>query len=518
MRLKRWGAATAIAVVVGGGAAVATSGSARSHQTRTARASQPAASKPNVLFILTDDLDVGEMSSMPILRALLISHGVTFSNAFVSVSQCCPSRTTILRGQYSHNTHVKTNGPKRGGFNIARLRALETSTIAKWLHRDGYRTALIGKYLNGYPNPKEPRYVPPGWNVFESAAAGDPYSEYNYTLNENGRFVHYGSAPNDYGTDVYVHKTQDFIRRSAAAHKPFFAYLALYAPHTPATPAPRHAALFANARAARTPAFNATDVSGKPQFIRDLPLMSDSTQQQVDDLYRARLRSLQAVDEGIAKLVASLRAVGQLKNTYIVFTSDNGFHLGQFRMAAGKETAYDFDVRVPLVMRGPGIPAGRTAAQLVGNVDLAPTFADMGRVVPPSFVDGRSLLGLAHHPASRRPWRTAYLVEHWREPVPTPAEAAVSRGTPLEPPDFAPRTAALRDQRTTSPEFHGVRTLQYLYVEYATGERELYDIRRDPYELHNIVDTADRKVVAALSGEVAALKVCRAATCRALKG
>jgi arylsulfatase A-like enzyme len=503
----RWVALALVAVV----AATACSGSSKSSTSTTAAH----ASKPNVLFILTDDLDLGEIATMPNLRSMLVDQGVSFSNYFVSVSLCCPSRSTTLRGQYSHNTGVETNGGVNGGFETAHRLGIETSTVGTWLQADGYRTALIGKYLNGYPDTVKPTFVPPGWNEFDSASGGNPYSEYNYTLNENGTLVRYGSAASDYGTDVYVHKTQDFITRSTSAGKPFFAYLAVYAPHQPATPAPRDVGRFPTAKAPRTPAYNAADVPGKPQFIQNLLPMGVKVQQRVDTLYRRRIRSLQAVDRGIAALLGTLRATGQLDNTYVVFTSDNGFHLGQFRMPAGKQTAYDFDIHLPLIVRGPGVPANRTAHQLVGNIDLAPTFADMAGATAPSFVDGRSFLPLARDPTSTQPWRDAYLVEHWKED-----DGPGNRGgAPLEPGDVD-QSAATTPVRTSKaslsaiPEYHAVRTLRYLYVEYSTGERELYDVVADPDELHNLISTASPTLTSQLSAELAALEECRAATCR----
>jgi arylsulfatase A-like enzyme len=469
-----------------------------------------------VLFILTDDLDLGEIAQMPNLQSMMVRQGVSFSNYFASVSLCCPSRTTTLRGQYSHNTGVETNGGINGGFETAHRLGLEQSTIGTWLQADGYRTALIGKYLNGYPDTVAKTYVPPGWNEFASAAKGNPYSQYNYTLNVNGKLVRYGSAPSDYGTYVYVKRTQDFITSSAKAGKPFFAYLAVYAPHQPATPAPQDVNLFPGAQAPRTPAYNAADVSGKPQFIQNLPLMDARVKRRVDALYRRRIQSLQAVDRGIASLLDTLRSTGQLNNTYIVFTSDNGFHLGQFRMPSGKQTAYDFDIHLPLVVRGPGVPADRTAHQLVGNIDLAPSFAAMAGATPPSFVDGRSFLPLAHDPGSTQPWRDAYLVEHWKED-----DGPGNRGgAPLEPGDLDQSSAAtpVRQSRASLsniPEYHAVRTEQYLYVEYSTGERELYDLHTDPYELHNLVTTASPSLVHELAAEVTALQGCKAAGCRA---
>ncbi len=313
---------------------------------------------------------------------------------------------------------------------------------------------------------------------------------------------------------MYVGQTESFIRQSAAARKPFFAYLAVYAPHQPATPAPQDVGRFAGAQAPRTPAYNALDVKGKPQFIQSLPIMTPKVQRRVDSLYRRRIESLQAVDRGIGHLIDTLKSTGQLDDTYIVFTSDNGFHLGQFRMPAGKQTAYDFDIHLPLVVRGPGVPAGRTADQLVGNIDLAPTFAAMAGATTPSFVDGRSFLPLAEDPSSSRGWRDAYLIEHWKE-----IDQVNRDGAPLEPGDIDQGGATVPARTSKAslnniPEYHAVRTSRYLYVEYSTGERELYDLHGDPYELHNEVPYARIALLKVLSSEVTALKDCRGASCR----
>src|ERR1700730_11015858 len=174
MRVRGWGVLTVTALLV--------AGCSSTHTSKPAPGSR--SSKPNVLFILTDDLDLREISHMPNLRSLLIDRGVSFSHYFVSVSLCCPSRSTTLRGQYSHNTGVETNGGSNGGFETAHRLGIEKSTIATWLQHAGYRTGLIGKYLNGYPNSRHRSYVPPGWNSFVSPAAGTPYNEFNYTLNQ----------------------------------------------------------------------------------------------------------------------------------------------------------------------------------------------------------------------------------------------------------------------------------------------------------------------------------------------
>jgi len=477
------------------------------------------ARRPNIVFLLTDDLDAHEVVYMPNLRRLIADEGVTFSRFYVSVSLCCPSRSSILRGQYSHNTGVLTNGSGNGGFETAYRLGLEHSTVGTWMQSAGYKTAFIGKYLNAYPDTAAHNYEPPGWNEFDSAVGGDPYSEYHYELNENGHIVPYGGAPDDYGTDVYVGMAEKFIRREQ--HKPFFIYLNTYAPHGPATPAPQDVNLFPGARAPRTPAFNDTHEAGKPSWLRRLRPLRAPGIATVDALFRLRIQSLQAVDRGIANLITTLRDTHQLANTYFVFTSDNGFHLGQFRLPAGKETAYDTDIQVPLMVRGPGVPAHRTCPFIFGNIDLAPTFARLAGANVPTWVDGRSFAPQLHDPSVDAYPRQAYLVEHWKES----RTEHVGNG-PTEPPDLDSHRSSLvvaaagvaPPRPDLIPPFHGVRTTRYLYVEYSTGERELYDTHKDPYELLNIVnDPAEARLVAHLHRLVARLEVCSAAECRRLE-
>ena len=306
---------------------------------------------PNIVFVLTDDLDLAEMRYMPNVHRLLAEQGVTFTHYFVSNSLCCPSRSSILRGQYAHNTGVQTNGAQNGGFETAYRLGIEKSTIATWLHDAGYRTAYIGKYLNQYPDTAKPTYVPPGWDEFDSAAAGNPYSEYEYQLNENGHLKLYGAKPRDYGTFVYLNKAERFMK--AAAGKSYFLYLNVYPPHQPATPAPQDRDLFPNAQAPRIPSFNRIE-AGKPAWLSQRRPLGPAAIDGIDALHRDRIRSLQAVDRGVGQLIDTLKATGQLANTYFIFSSDNGFHLGEFGLPAGKGAPYDSDIRVPLVVRGPG--------------------------------------------------------------------------------------------------------------------------------------------------------------------
>ncbi|MCA1554045.1 MAG: sulfatase, partial [Chloroflexi bacterium] len=345
-----------------------------------------------------------------------------------------------------------------------------------------------------------------------SPAKGNAYGEFNYTLNENGTLVPYGSKPEDCGTDAYGRKAIDFIQRMVKDGKPFFVYLAPYAPHGPATPAPRHANLFSDAQLPRPPSFNENDVSDKPAFIRNRPPLNSRQMSTLQDLYRKRLQSLQAVDEMIGSLVDKLKAAGQLDNTYIFVSSDNGFHLGQHRLLQGKQTAYEEDIRVPLVVRGPSVPAGKTVDALVGNVDLAPTWAELSGAKADSFADGRSLVPWLRGSTPSN-WRSAFLIQHGDpaavrnrariQPTPAPTD------TTQEPPDNDEEARGL-----VLPEFTALRTQQFTYVEYATGEKELYDLRNDPYQLNNIVKTAKPDLLNTLAKQLTAFRSCKAETCR----
>ncbi len=458
--------------------------------------------RPNIIFILTDDLDAKSISVMPQLKTLIADQGTTFTNFFVTYALCCPSRSSILRGQYVRNHQVLTNTPPSGGFEKFQAVGNGQSTIATWLKAVGYRATLMGKYLNGYPDRNNPTYVSPGWDEWYSPVTGSAYGNYNYRMNENGRLVEYGKTPQDYLTDVLARKASDFIRRAARDGTPFFIYLATYAPHAPATPASRHANAFPKARAPRPPSFNEADVSDKPAWVQDLPLLTAEQIARIDEQYRVRLRSLLAVDDLVATLVEVLQNTGQLGRTYILFTSDNGFHLGEHRMLMGKNTAYDEDFRVPLVVRGPGVPARRTLEHLALNIDLAPTFAELAGAAMPAFVDGRSLVPLlGAPPPPLAQWRQAFLVEHYVEP--RRPEPAATGGRP-----------APARRGGGAPELNGIRTHNAIYVEYATGERELYNLVTDPYELQNLVRTAPADLVAQFAARLADLRRCAGATCR----
>jgi arylsulfatase A-like enzyme len=446
---------------------------------------------PNIIFILTDDMAYADLQYMPKTMELLGKGGMSFDQFFVSMALCCPSRACILRGQYPHNTQITGNIEPDGGFNKFHDLGLEESTVAVWLQQTGYNTALFGKYLNGYPGNMGRAYVPPGWSEWYSSARGDAYEEYNYTLNQNGQLVDYAHEPDDYGTDVYARLAMDFIGRSAQSGAPFFAYISVYAPHGPATPAPRHNRLFQEVSLPRTPSFNEEDVSDKPESVRNNDPMNEEEIARLERTYRRRLQSLQAVDEMIANLVAQLESLGELDNTYIFFTSDNGYHLGEHRLRQGKNTPYEEDIRVPLLVLGPDIEAGSTVDALTGNIDLAPTFAELAGITPPDFVDGRSLVPFWRGQPTPQ-WRDAFLLERGPQNrivsvnfTSTPAPTGLEQ--PDSPSDLGP-----------APNYIGLRAANYTYVEYSNGEIELYDLRADPYQLTNLALTADPSLLAML--------------------
>ena len=460
--------------------AVGCSGSAPAQEKEEEVTAEASADRPNIIFVLTDDLDYASVQRMPNLRSLLVEQGTSFENAFTSQSLCCPSRATALTGQYSHNHGVQGNRLPDGGFEKFRDEGHEENTIAVRLQEAGYRTALIGKYFNEYPGGADPTYVPPGWDEWHAKLyEGEVY---DYSLNENGEEVSYGNETEDYLTDVISEKATEFVRGAASdgSGKPFFAYVAPTAPHLPATPAERHEGEFADETAPRSHSFDEEDVSDKPSWTRDAERLDDEELSEIDDQYRNRLESMLAVDEMVGSLIEELEATGELENTYVIFTSDNGWLGGEHRVKQGKDRPYEESARVPLYVRGPGVTPGVEPKELVLNTDLAPTFAELGGVKGFE-ADGRSLLPLLgdKEPPS---WRSAVLLEGF-----------VGKGARV---------------------YGAVRTEDRKYVVYGNGEEELYDLRNDPYELESLHEKADSALVENLKARLDALRVCEGDGCR----
>ena len=395
---------------------------------------------PNIVVVLTDDQRWDTVSAMPNVTSRLVRHGVDFRNAFASNPLCCPSRVSILTGRYSHSTGVFSNRPPHGGFVSFRDRV----TIATRLRAAGYWTAYMGKYLNGYANST---YVPPGWDRWLAFAN---LGYYDYRLNVDGRLEVGPTRSSVYSTDRLATEAVRFVRSS---RRPFFLLLAPYAPHAPAEPARRHARAFGALVPWRSPGYRERDVSDKPAWVRAHP----RTLRFVPQAFRHRqLQSLLAVDQMVGRVVRTLREQRLLRNTIVVFTSDNGYLWGEHRLSA-KGKPYEESIRVPLVIRYDALTHGRARSddRLVANVDLAPTLAAAARTRLPG-AEGRSLLPLL---AGRSPrWRGALLLE----------------------------SLAVRGQAV--PTCCAVRTRERKLVAYATGERELYDLARDPHELGSLHD------------------------------
>ncbi|MGN6189454.1 MAG: sulfatase family protein [Conexibacter sp.] len=450
--------------------------------------------QPNIVFVLTDDLTSDLLPYMPNVRRLM-ARGTSFSNYFVTDSLCCPSRASILTGEYPHDTGIFRNTGVDGGFLAFHARGLEADTYATNLQRVGYRTALMGKYLNQYA-PGRVRtavgapYVPPGWSDW--SVAGNGYRGFGYRLARTAGVERRGFRASDYLTNVLARQGLDFMGASVAAGAPFMLNVWTFAPHAPAIPAPRDAHRFPTLTAPRDPSFDEADLSDKPAWLRDHRALTDAEQARIDETFRERVRSVQAVDRMIGRLRRRLRALGVARNTYIVFSSDNGFHLGQHRLTPGKLTAYDPDVRVPLIVTGPGVPAGRTVDAMVENTDLCPTFAELAGAPPPPNADGHSLVPLLRDSgsAAAADWRDAVLIEHHGN-----VDGAGD-------PDLPPAGSG------NPPSYEALRSRDALYVEYADGERELYDLASDPFELQNLADQVPPERLASLSAQLATMASC----------
>jgi N-acetylglucosamine-6-sulfatase len=460
---------------------------------RADAASQPTAAhaqdRPNIIFVLTDDLAGNLVQYMPALQRMQ-RQGTTFGDYFVTDSLCCPSRSTTFTGKFPHNTGVFTNGGADGGYAAFNAHGNQQNTFATALTAAGYRTGMMGKYLNGY-QPQDP--VPPGWSEWD--VAGNGYPEFNYSLNENGHVVKYGDQPGDYLTDVLNRKGQDFIGRSARSGKPFMLELATFAPHGPFTPAPRDADKFPGLKAPRGPAFDEADMSDKPAWIKDHPSLTAKQINKIDTSFRKRAQAVQAVDKMLGDLQTALKKNGVDRDTYIVFASDNGFHMGEHRLTQGKMTAYDTDINVPLVVTGPGVAAGHESTALAQNTDLCPTFEDLGGAKVPDAVDGRSLVPFFEGDTVKDT-RQAVLVEHHG-----PDHLA-------NDPDLPTKASG------NPPSYEAVRTAHEVYVEYADGEREYYDVRKDPDELDNAIGRVPQARLNQLKTILHKLEKCSGKECR----
>jgi N-acetylglucosamine-6-sulfatase len=483
----------------------------------TARSEPP----PNIIVVQTDDQDAASLTRtvMPKTVKLLRRPGTTFTDYVDSGPLCCPSRAVLLTGQYGHNNGVMWDNPNPYGD----LRG-KGNTLPVWLHRAGYRTAHLGKFLNLYAKAVgDPNEVAPGWDEWHTVL--DPVDYYDYTLHQNGRSVRYGDRDADYLTKVLNEKAVHMIRRYVPHRRPLFMEIDQFAPHaSPVThhkggchgwalPAQSDIDLFKHKPLPMPPSFNEADVSDKPSFIRAHPPFKPEGIQLVTRQYRCRLASLRAVDRGVAEVVKALRREHELADTAILFTSDNGWLEGQHRVPGGKVDPYEEALHVPFVIRLPkdmrprhGVP--RRLSSTVANVDVAPTILGLAGARPCSrpgdcrTLDGRSMLS-----AIRGNHR------HWPR----------DRGILLEL-----QTSGSQAMRFTPCDYEGVRTSHEVYTEYHSAtrrsntcvpqeEREHYDLRADPFELDNLFPAPPGSANAAKEAELAArLQVLR--DCAGIKG
>lgn len=454
----------------------------------------PGSSTPNIIYILTDDLSSNIVKYMPHVLAME-NAGVSFDNYFVTDSLCCPSRTSILTGQFPHNTKVYGNTEPQGGFEGFLRNGNPNETFAPGLQDRGYQTGFFGKFLNLYApqvdfGGQQP-WISPGWSAW-NVPGSSGYNEFNYLMAVGHDLQHFGSRPQDYLTNVLADKAVRFVQDSARAKRPFMAEISTFATHSPYTPSPVDLHKYPDLTSPRPPGYGRT-VSNAPAWLAGIPGLSAAAKHTMDRTFRLRVLAALAVDRMIGTLQAEVRRLGIADNTYFVFNSDNGFHLGEHNLRAGKMTAFDTDIKVPLVVTGPGVPAGVRISQLAQNIDLAPTFSELaGAPILPT-VDGRSLVAQFHgkQPAG---WRDAVLIEH--------------HGPNLVPsdPDYQFSAAG------NPPSYEAIRTPHSLYVEYGDGEREFYNLSRDPYELHNTYPTMTTRMRNRLHQTLERMSVCAGAT------
>ncbi len=492
--------------------------------------------RANVVLITVDDMRADELRFMPRTTRLLGEQGVTFANSLSPNPLCCPARASLLGGQYTHNHRVFSND-----LPYAFSAFDDRSTLATWLRDAGYETVMLGKYLNGYGKWSEfgeddgtsLDYVPPGWTQWRAAVAGlpkthpdhgDVYDYLDITLSDDGRgFTNYEGQ---YQTTVLGNLSVDVISAQARSPKPFFLYASYMAPHTgrppepddpepvldrngrsvrfgtPARPARFRGIFDDSIRAAPGASWHDPDISDKPEYLRSLPLINDAERAALLELARQRAESLAVVDRQVERTVNALAATGELDQTLLVFTSDNGYFLGEQGIRQGKILPHDPSLRTPLVIRGPDIPAGEVRYDPFLTIDVAPTIASLADVSPTAPVDGVSMLEVAR--SGDLGWKRAVLTE-------TGPRGAVrdtdESGRPLDVEDPGPT-----DVRWAI----GIRTDRYLYVDLATKEEELYDMATDPDQYHNLAaDPAHADLLAMMRDQLRLMRACDAAACRA---
>ena len=470
---------------------------------------------PNIVLILVDDMRYDEMElgfnrSLPGASALeteLIDKGTTFRNFFNTTPLCCPARASYLTGQYAHNHNVFANNGtlvpgNNGGILRFFLDGRDEPSLGAWMQAAGYETVLVGKYLNGYPDRQglkamgvTEQYVPAGWDEWYATFLHDKtnfapikFTYEHFRMNENGVVTTHG--PGAYLTDVEADHAVDYIDRRAGAG-PFFMMLNAFAPHGPVVPKPSlsgtHQA--AGVEPATPPSCGEPDLSDKPQYIQAIDGLTNFGNCWGKGSQK-RLDMTLSLDEMIGDVIAELEDEGVIDNTYIFFTSDNGLMRGEHQLS-GKSVPHEESIRVPLLVRGPDVAAGITRPHLTLNIDLAPTILELTGGSPTTGsppIDGESLVGPMTGIVSSSSWRDAVLIE-------------------LRAEGQSP------NQPFTVPAYFAVRTPEHLWVEYDGGDKELYDLAADPWQLTSIHITSPPPLRDDLKAFLRALDACAGAEC-----
>ncbi len=468
-------------------------------------APMPQGRAPNIVRILTDDQDMSSMAYMPKTKRLLADRGVTYANTVISLSLCCPSRATLLTGQYAHNHGVWDNGGKLGGYNHFER---ADNSLAPWLKAAGYTTSHVGKYMNNY-NKAKAKQIPKGWDnwftVLDEATESYPY--YDFTVSDNGTSRTYGEKDEDYLTDVFTEQAVSSLKDMSATGKPFFLDYWPTAPHSGRgrtdskklgpVAAPKYENANEGVQAPRPPNF----LPEKNEIQKDLKDMvgvqrmatgaKEGYAQLIDESYRDYVNSLLSIDDAVERFVNELEASGQLQNTIIVFMSDNGLAWGNHGMVNMKWEPYEESIRVPLIISGPGFPKGVVANGQVANIDIVPTLVQAAGAKAGRVMDGQSLLPVASGPDA---WiDRAVLIE-------------ASQYNEDKPFQFA---------NYPVPRFRGVHTGGFQYTEWTDGFVELFDLTTDAAQMQNLADDpryADNR--AKLAAALKTLDTCAGPTCQ----
>jgi arylsulfatase A-like enzyme len=548
---------------------------ATTEEARAARAKASELQKPSFVVIQTDDqtmeelydgvrmLNGAEEFAMPNTLQMLGEQGATFTRYYTPYSLCAPSRVSLLTGRYAHNNHVQGNVPPNGGWTGFQSRLAYSHNIATWLQGAGYRTMHIGKILNGYgDSPYSPgTEVPPGWNSWHTILNSDTnHFAYGYKLNNNGvvegpygdsgswETREYGAIddagcpyaplnglPCYYETDKFNQLAVEELA-ATSPEQPFYMQVDYTSPHgdfrRPAGPQPatRHIGRFAGAPLPdnRAEGFNEGNVNDKPRFIREAPYLSATEIHTYRVYYQNCLNALVSIDEGVKQILDELGALGRLENTYVIFLSDNGFFFGQHRLVGGKFLAYEPATHLPLIIRGPGIEPNVKTGQFASTVDIAPTILELAQVTPDKSIDGTSLVPYMTDPTlrTRRPLLFESFVQ--TNDVEQDGNAATGESTTqagrsrgklgVKGAGKRPRAqgAAAHASVVAPPKnYYGIRLGPYKYIEWPDGEKELYDINKDPYELNNIVrDKNYSPIRNFLHEELVRLEECSGRTCQ----